>query len=118
MLEEKRFCAIVYDLTPGYHKERKVLRRLCDYHLLKELYSDVVGNNNVTEKDCLHFVARLRDEGFSDEWIGIVCDIFDIPYTQKPNTKYTETKYTEVEYAKTEHTKTKYTEIKYTTACG
>ena len=79
MCEGNRFCAIVDDMAVENTTERKIIHRLCDCQLLSELYESIISNDDVGDAEYLQFYSHLREEGFSEEWICIICTIFELP---------------------------------------
>lgn len=79
LLDESRFSSIINDLSPDANEtERKVIRRMAQAHILKELYEDVFSEEADREAGSSRIIIRMKEEGFTEEWCRIAVTAFGL----------------------------------------
>ena len=76
LLDGNRFCALIEDLAPEMKLEKKVIHRLNQDQLLKDIYT-LFCNTPHKESEYGKLDILLDDAGFSDSWKQVVYNIFD-----------------------------------------
>lgn len=77
MKDDDRFWSVFLDLSPQMDQERKMIRRICDEHILSSFFRITLAS----EKEQLAIIASLRLElitnhGFSDMWANELVNAF------------------------------------------
>lgn len=74
--DEHRFCAIIDDMVPDKVDERKIVRRMCRNHFLAYLYEEILPDVELEKVN--RFTLMLKNEGYSDDWIQTIMQMFDL----------------------------------------
>lgn len=96
LLEERRFASILSDLSPNANEvERKVIQRLAQTHIFKDLYYCVFSKDANSEAGTSKVIVRMKEEGFTKEWcqiaiaaFGLNTDAIDLVYTTSSMQQY------------------------------
>lgn len=77
MKDDSRFWAVFLDLSPQMDRERKMIKRICDEHLLERFFAITLAPKN----DCVSIMNSLKSEltinqGFSEAWANELIEAF------------------------------------------
>ena len=79
LLDEGRFSSVINDLSPDASEtERKIIRRMAQTHILKELYDNVFYGDSDKEAGTSRVIVRMKEEGFTEEWCRIAVTAFGL----------------------------------------
>lgn len=76
LLNGNKFCALIEDLAPEMKLEKKVIHRLNQEQLLKDIYM-LFCDSPHKESEYGKLNILLDDAGFSDSWKQVVYNVFD-----------------------------------------
>lgn len=75
--DESRFWAIFLDLSPEMGRERKMIRRICDEHMLSRFLVITLASENEYSSIVSSLKSELTiNQGFSDLWVDELVDAF------------------------------------------
>lgn len=74
LLDGNKFCSLLSDLAPECKLELRIIRRMSQEDILKEVYSIL----RHSDSDIKRFDVLLEEAGFSEEWKKIVLCVFSL----------------------------------------
>ena len=75
--DDSRFWAIFLDLSPQMERERKMLRRICNEHILARFFAITLAPENEYNSIVSSLKSELTmNQGFSDLWADELVDAF------------------------------------------
>lgn len=77
LLDDHRFYAVFLDMSPKMDRERKIIKRICEEHLLKRFYEIKQTHSDFQMGMMVALKKELTvDQGFSDIWADDVISVF------------------------------------------